>query len=118
MLDVVLDGCTIYRLLLVLTQRDVLYQKKKIRNSENLCWYFIPKAVISSSTFQSSDFATCFVCMWNADSYLEARKWITSVCQEASSKTFAPKKVEMSHSGRELLPVALLWTGMSLALTL
>ena len=24
-----LDGCTIYRLLLVLTQRDVLYQKKK-----------------------------------------------------------------------------------------
>ena len=26
-LDVVLDGCVIYRLLLVLTQRDVLYQK-------------------------------------------------------------------------------------------
>ena len=31
MLDVVLDGCIIYRLLLVLTQRDVLYQKKKIQ---------------------------------------------------------------------------------------
>ena len=25
-MDVVLDGCIIYRLLLVLTQRDVLYQ--------------------------------------------------------------------------------------------
>jgi hypothetical protein len=25
-LDVVLDGCVIYRLLLVLTQRDILYQ--------------------------------------------------------------------------------------------
>ena len=29
-MDVVLDGCTIYRLLLVLTQRDVLYQNNII----------------------------------------------------------------------------------------
>ena len=27
-LDVVLDGCTMYKLLLIVTQRDVLYQKK------------------------------------------------------------------------------------------
>jgi len=45
--------------------------------------------------------------MWNANSYLEATREITSVCQVAISKTFAPKNLEMSYSGRSLLFVEL-----------
>ena len=49
------------------------------------------------------------VWMWNANSYLEATREITSVCQVAISKTFAPKNLEMSYSGRSLLFVELAW---------
>ena len=54
-----------------------------------------------------------WVWMWNANSYLETTREITSVCQVVISKTFAPKNVAMCYSGRPLSFVGLLWTGMS-----
>jgi len=48
------------------------------------------------------------LCMNVERELLEARREITSVCQVVISKTFAPKKVAMSYSGRPLSFVELL----------